>query len=80
MHGLQHAVLASCVVSRQQRCIGIGTAGVMSATHLVRAASRDEDALFTVLLKVPGLNAILYLQLLQMLAAQVEGLQQQTHL
>ena len=47
---------------------------------MVRAASRDEDALFTVLLKMPGLNAILYLQLLQMLTAQVEGLQQERNL
>ena len=46
----------------------------------MRAASRDENAFFTVLLKVPGLNAILYLQLLQMLAAQVEGLHQDTNL
>ena len=46
----------------------------------MRAASRDEDALFTVLLKMPGLNAILYLQLLQMLTAQVEGLQQERNL
>lgn len=46
--------------------------------HLVRAASRDEDALLAVLLKVPGLNAILCLQLPQMLAAQVEGLHERT--
>lgn len=48
--------------------------------HLMRAASRDEDALFTVLLKVPGLNAILCLELLQMLTAQIEGLKQKTTL
>ena len=44
----------------------------------MRAASRDEDALFTVLLKVPGLYAVLGLELLQMLAAEVEGLKQET--
>lgn len=44
--------------------------------HLMRAASRDEDAFFAVLLKVPGLNAVLNLELLQMVAAQVESLQQ----
>ena len=39
------------------------------------AACRDEDALIQVLLKVPGLNAVLSLQLLQVLAVQVERLQ-----
>ena len=50
--------------------------GRVGAGHLVGAASRDEDPLLAVLLKVPGLNPILHLQLLQMVAVQVKRLQQ----
>ena len=43
--------------------------------YLMRAASRYEDPLPVMLLKVPGVHPILLLQLLQVVAAQEEVLQ-----
>lgn len=46
--------------------------------HLVGAASRDEDGLVSVLLKVPRLDAVLLLQHCPVLGSQEEVLQRVT--
>lgn len=76
-HTVQVVMLHLGLFCNDNYWVGTCSEKQRQSTYLVRAAGGNEDTFIGLLLKVPWLDAILLLQLCQVLGAQIELLQSQ---